>query len=704
MASPTNDLDIPGPPHPYLQESVLYVHGLVNGITDSDLADALADCLKIRPEISRNPAASIYEPVSGKILFQEKAKAEKAYATVQGHSFPAYKCQMRLSISPNPGSDKPPASNVQPLLVKNLPESMSAGYLFQVFRPYGPIYKATLNYYDPYPGSGIPPKFNGEGVVQFYEISHARNGHGGAPLFRDWEHHDYGQRVFCNSPHCRSVRPFWRRILLVLCAVEWLEESCPSEMFRMSSPMPNYGPPSPTMTSSILSLQQQAQQRLEHESRGKIAPVIDPCNLFIKNLSPYITSQDLYTHFSPFGQIVSARVMKDEMSNMSREFGFVSFEKDFQAADALKAMDGKKLYSISQPDDPGRNIIVRLHEPKKSREPRLKQIHAQKERKKTGELSPTGSVMPTLEHNEGSTPGSPANITLSDAASADSPKANGMEASTSSADSSFQMVSPAPTTPATPAVPVEVPAVAVSPPVAAPVAAPSPTPTPIIPPTGTERERLHAAISQLEPAMADDITDMLVSLPKKEKAMCLFNPSFLKTKVAEAKMILDLAEEDEEPPAPVAPKVPTKEKETTSSLPTPVVTPVKEDPPKARAKSPAVLYSVKSLAALSSEQIWELIQTNSSSIPAGLLAKPNPSELAKAENLIESLPAKDSAKKQKVGDVIFKFLKAEIPNIKSVSKIVIKLLEKDDVAALCRLTFGYPVIVKEKALLVQQSL
>lgn len=86
-------------------------------------------------------------------------------------------------------------------------------------------------------------------------------------------------------------------------------------------------------------------------------------NLFVKSLDPSLTSQDLYNLFSPFGQIVSARVMADPLTSRSKEFGFVSFQEAEQADSAKREMDGK-LVGI-------KHITVRLHEPKKLRETRL---------------------------------------------------------------------------------------------------------------------------------------------------------------------------------------------------------------------------------------------------------------------------------------------------------------------------------------------
>ena len=91
------------------------------------------------------------------------------------------------------------------------------------------------------------------------------------------------------------------------------------------------------------------------------------CNLFIKNLEPSVSSQDLFAAFKVFGRIVSARVMRDERTGLSREFGFVSFSSPQEAATARAAMDGAVVLGSS---GMGKEAVVRFHEPKNKRDSR----------------------------------------------------------------------------------------------------------------------------------------------------------------------------------------------------------------------------------------------------------------------------------------------------------------------------------------------
>jgi RNA recognition motif-containing protein len=80
-------------------------------------------------------------------------------------------------------------------------------------------------------------------------------------------------------------------------------------------------------------------------------------NLYIKNLEPNITNQDLSQAFRRFGRIISARVMTNPATGQSKGYGFVSFGRPEEAAAALYEMNGFLLNN--------RPLIVNYHEPKK---------------------------------------------------------------------------------------------------------------------------------------------------------------------------------------------------------------------------------------------------------------------------------------------------------------------------------------------------
>ncbi|XP_054159078.1 CUGBP Elav-like family member 2 isoform X2 [Oppia nitens] len=63
-------------------------------------------------------------------------------------------------------------------------------------------------------------------------------------------------------------------------------------------------------------------------------------NLFIYHLPPEFTDNDLIATFSPFGNVISAKVFIDKNSNLSKCFGFVSYDNQMSAQTAIQTMHG----------------------------------------------------------------------------------------------------------------------------------------------------------------------------------------------------------------------------------------------------------------------------------------------------------------------------------------------------------------------------
>jgi len=74
--------------------------------------------------------------------------------------------------------------------------------------------------------------------------------------------------------------------------------------------------------------------------------------LFVGSLAWAVNDESLSSAFSPYGTVVSAKVIKDRESGRSRGFGFVEMSSNDEADNALKALNNSDLS--------GRNIVVSM--------------------------------------------------------------------------------------------------------------------------------------------------------------------------------------------------------------------------------------------------------------------------------------------------------------------------------------------------------
>jgi len=66
-------------------------------------------------------------------------------------------------------------------------------------------------------------------------------------------------------------------------------------------------------------------------------------NIYVGNLSPETTEDDLRQAFEAFGQVDTTNVIKDKYSGESRGFGFVEMPSKDEAQNAIDEMNGKDL-------------------------------------------------------------------------------------------------------------------------------------------------------------------------------------------------------------------------------------------------------------------------------------------------------------------------------------------------------------------------
>ncbi len=66
-------------------------------------------------------------------------------------------------------------------------------------------------------------------------------------------------------------------------------------------------------------------------------------NIYVGNLSYEVGDEDLKEAFEAYGQVESAKVIKDMYSGRSRGFGFVEMSDENEGSKAIEGLDGKEL-------------------------------------------------------------------------------------------------------------------------------------------------------------------------------------------------------------------------------------------------------------------------------------------------------------------------------------------------------------------------
>ncbi|OGM28209.1 hypothetical protein A2801_04245 [Candidatus Woesebacteria bacterium RIFCSPHIGHO2_01_FULL_41_10] len=78
--------------------------------------------------------------------------------------------------------------------------------------------------------------------------------------------------------------------------------------------------------------------------------------VYVGNLSYTVTSEQLGELFAAAGKVVEAIVISDKYSGRSKGFGFVTFEKEEDAAKAIEMFNEK--------ENDGRTLVVNIARPR----------------------------------------------------------------------------------------------------------------------------------------------------------------------------------------------------------------------------------------------------------------------------------------------------------------------------------------------------
>lgn len=75
-------------------------------------------------------------------------------------------------------------------------------------------------------------------------------------------------------------------------------------------------------------------------------------NIYIGNLAYGVTDGQLEALFQEFGTVTSVNLIKDKFSGESKGFGFIEMERQAEAEEAIKKLNGRPL--------DGRNLTVNI--------------------------------------------------------------------------------------------------------------------------------------------------------------------------------------------------------------------------------------------------------------------------------------------------------------------------------------------------------
>ncbi|KAI7862904.1 hypothetical protein BDF14DRAFT_1849502 [Spinellus fusiger] len=289
-------------PKDCLVSETLFVDDVPNSIRDADIRTLLQHCMPQDMHINRNQG-------NGYLRFSHPKYADKAYALYNKFTF-TNGATLQLRIHRDPLLEPQPKSNV--LQVKNLPDYINETILYDVFRPLGPLSLCRLY---PEPSGHQPTAY-----IRYFSQKHANQ----------------AQREL-------NEKSLQGRVISVTVALTYT----PSEGIKR--------------TESTQEEVEEVEEAEEAEREEKIDPHnVDFLNLYIKNLDLSINNDDLRTLFGKFGRIVSARVMSNPSTGISKGYGFVSFGKSEEAQAALSEMNG---FMVG-----GKPLLVAFHEPKKKRQ------------------------------------------------------------------------------------------------------------------------------------------------------------------------------------------------------------------------------------------------------------------------------------------------------------------------------------------------
>ncbi|TIA72053.1 hypothetical protein E3P91_02172 [Wallemia ichthyophaga] len=313
------------PPHPILQTPKLCISGLrSHTITSQEIASQLVGCLPVRV-VAHTEQDAIGIPIHADVQFKQLYSAEKALTIYPQITFPEH--ETTLGLLPYDSQDQvahiPPPPATTPRFFRNLPQSITPNEVYDLCRTCGPLYSIKMVN----SGVAVVWAWDESTSLRLEEDLHCT----------EYENCTISVTKYDSSKESSHLHPK---------AAAFVPNTHSNTTTGLHTPYtPSYFGHGPG-------------QQVQYTGSN----LIDPCNLFVKNLDHSLASNDLFDAFKSFGHIVSARVMRDE-NDQSRGFGFVSYQSPESAKAALHVMNGVGVRTKA--------ITVRFHEPKQLRQEKL---------------------------------------------------------------------------------------------------------------------------------------------------------------------------------------------------------------------------------------------------------------------------------------------------------------------------------------------
>ncbi|GAN06588.1 conserved hypothetical protein [Mucor ambiguus] len=288
---------------PYDTQSIvsneLYFEDKENRLQDYDIQHLLQDYSLYQIKRERG---------GGYLSFPDSKMADRVYSLFNGYMF-ANQTVLKFKLSSNDLNDPQPEGYI--LEIRHLPTHMDHNSLYDIFRPFGP-----LSICKPITEDGT---LKGKALVQFF--------------------YKEDSDVAVNSLNNKMID---------------------GSIIQIHALMMNSFSSSRYMTQSMSTPTSGTTTMVAAEPTKESTGFVDYMNLYVKNLDPTVDNTDLFNIFRKYGRIVSARVMSNPATGLSKGYGFVSFGKPEEAALALKETDGMQYRT--------KPMIVAYHEPKKPRQ------------------------------------------------------------------------------------------------------------------------------------------------------------------------------------------------------------------------------------------------------------------------------------------------------------------------------------------------